>query len=81
MAGGGERRGRGADLGDDLLRRIDTQPGHLCQPLHLVLVLDQQVGQFLVDLAELLCHRLRELAELGGEALRLRLRERGKGKG
>jgi hypothetical protein len=49
VARGGKARGGHADLGHDLLRRIDAQSGHFCQPLDLVVVWGQQVSQFLVE--------------------------------
>ena len=46
------RKGRcgGTHFGNDLLRRVDTQPGHLCQSLDLILVLTEQIGNLLVEL-------------------------------
>jgi hypothetical protein len=38
----------------DLLRGIDTQTRHLHQPLHCILVLAEQTGHRLVQLADLL---------------------------
>ena len=51
----------GTHLGDNLLRRIDTQAGHLRQSLDLVLVGTKQIGHLLVELANLLVDKLQLL--------------------
>src|SRR5215472_11572367 len=51
----------GTHLGDNLLRRIDTQAGHLSQPLDLVLVGTKEIGNLLVELANLLVDKLQLL--------------------
>ena len=51
-------RCRGAYFGDDLLRRIDSQTGHLRQPLHRVLMVVEQSRHLLVELTNLLFDQL-----------------------
>jgi len=48
------RRDGGTDFGDDLLRRVHSQTGHFRQPLYCILVLIEQTGHLLVQLADLL---------------------------
>ena len=50
---GGKRRCGSAHLGNNLLRRVHPQTGYLRQALHLVLVGTKQIGQFLVELGNL----------------------------
>ena len=52
----GRRRSRegGTDFGNDLLRRVHSQTRHLCQSLHRVLMLAEQIRHLLVELANLL---------------------------
>src|SRR6266704_3274193 len=47
---GRKGRCRGAHFGNDLLRRVHPQTGHLRQPLDLVLMGAEQVGDLLVEL-------------------------------
>lgn len=51
---GGKGRCRGADFGNDLLRRMNAQTGHFRKPPHGVLMLTEQIRHFLVELADLL---------------------------
>jgi hypothetical protein len=50
--------GRRADFGNDLLRRIDAEAGHLGQPRNVVIVRLQQGCSFVVEVAHL---RLQQL--------------------
>ncbi len=54
------RKGRcpSTQFGDDLLRRIHSQTGHLGQPLHRVLMVAEQSRHLLVELANLLFDQL-----------------------
>ena len=45
---------RGTHFGDDLLRLINAQTAHFRQSLHCILMLAEQTGHFLVELADLL---------------------------
>ena len=73
-----KRCGGGADFGDDLLRRLHTQPRHLWQPLDGVLVRMEQTGQFLNQSIDLLLEELqllqRHLQEPPVDGLEVRTR-------
>lgn len=56
--GGREGGGCDAHFRDDLLRRIDPQPGNLAQPLHLVLMRAEQSGHLFLQLPNLHVHAL-----------------------
>jgi hypothetical protein len=58
---GRKYRCSGTDFGNDLLRRVHTQTGHLSQPLDRVLVLAEQTSHLLVQLADLLLEELQLL--------------------
>src|SRR5215472_3078619 len=48
----------GAHFGNDLLCRIRSQSGYLCQPPHRVLMLAEQTRHFWVQFADLLLNQL-----------------------
>ena len=49
----------GTRFGDDLLRRINSQAGHLSQPLNWALVRAEQIGHLLLELVNPLFERCR----------------------
>ena len=57
------RKGRcsGTHFGNDLLRRIHSQTGHLGQSLHLVLMLAEQIRHLLIELPYLLVDQVQLL--------------------
>src|ERR1700751_2693576 len=58
ILGGSEGRSLGTHLGNNLLRRIHSQPRDLGQSLHGILVLAEHTRQLLVQLADLLLDQL-----------------------